>query len=96
VRTLYLEELARMATEPMSDEELSKVHNQLRASIIFAQQRPLGCALSLGRNVLYHDDPDYLNRYLSAVMEVKAPQVLALIARTLDADGLVDLRVIPR
>jgi predicted Zn-dependent peptidase len=96
VKSLYLEELALLGTDEMLEEELAKVNNQVRSSVVFAQQRPLGRALSLGRDVLYHDDPYFLETYLQAVAAVEPAHVRELSARALSAEAMVDLRVIPR
>jgi predicted Zn-dependent peptidase len=96
VRECYLDEIQQLACAPVTLRELHKVHNQIRSAVIFGQQRPLSRAISLSRNVLFHDDPAFLDRYLERVIAVEPEQIQSLAQRWLDSGGEVDLRVIPR
>lgn len=95
-KSLYFSELHRLATEPIPERELRKVSNQLRAAVVFGQQRALSRALTLGRNLLFHNDADYTQNYLDRVAAVTEEQIQALVRRMLESNHIVDLRVIPR
>jgi len=96
VRALYMEELERLAREPVEENELQKVYNQIRAAMVFGQQRALSRALTNGRNLLFHGNADFLQTYLREVEAVRPAQVQELVARVLEQGKMVDLRVIPR
>jgi len=88
----YHEELARLATEPVSDEELDKAYNQLRSARIFGQENVLNRALGLGRSALYYNDSSWEEAYLSRVRAVRAADICREAA-TMRMDNRVELRV---
>ena len=89
VEVAYLEELDRMAQDPVSEEELHKVLNQLRAGRIFGRESVLNRALALGRSMLYHNDARWEDHYLERVARVTAQDVQAVVQRDLKAPSVV-------
>jgi len=86
---VYLEELDRLCREPVHEDELDKVLNQLRTGRIFGQESVLNRALALGRSVLYHNDPYWEESYLERVARVTPADVLQVAQRDLQSERVV-------
>ena len=91
----YQAELERLVSEPVSDEELEKVCNQLRANRIFGREVFIGRATSLARSLMYHNDVQWEDRYLERIQRVSAADIQRVAARDFDPDGRVILEVYP-
>lgn len=89
IEALYRAELDRLAREPISDRELEKVLNQLRAARVFGQESVLNRALALGRSVLYHNDAHWESHYLERVGRVTSDDVMAIAQRDLQSPAVV-------
>jgi len=83
MESLYTGALRRLAEEPVSEEELEKVLNQLKSARVFGQESVLNRALALGRSVLYHNDAHWEEHYLERVARVTAEDVLQVVQRDL-------------
>lgn len=95
VQAAWLEELERVAAEPIPDAEWAKVVARLRAACVYSVEGVLARAMQLGRAALYMGDPDWDNRYLDELAKV-TPQDVQRVARTwLTPDTHASLRVHP-
>ena len=91
----YQAELERLVAEPVSDEELEKVCNQLRANRIFGREVLIGRATALARSLTYHNDVHWEDRYLERIGRVSAADIQRVAARDFDPNGRVILEVYP-
>ena len=91
----YFEELDRLAKEPPSPAELTRASNQLRAAWLFAQESPLAMAMSLGRAMVFYDDPEWDERYLASMAAITAEDVQRVVREGFSPDKRVELRVLP-
>ena len=91
---MYQLELERLVAEPVGEQELEKVCNQLRANRLFGREALLGRATSLSRSVLYHNDALWEQRYLERIARVTAADIQRVAARDFDPDGRVILEVV--
>ncbi|HJN73954.1 MAG TPA: pitrilysin family protein [Myxococcota bacterium] len=95
IRDAWLEELERVASEPLSRQEWDKVLARAKAAAVYSVEGVLGRAMQLGRSTLYLDDPQWDNRYLEELAKVEPPDVQR-VARDWLQDGWVSLEVHPR
>ena len=91
----YQAELERLVAEPVPDEELEKVWNQLRSKRIFGREVLIGRATALARSMSYHNDVRWEDRYLERIGRVTAADIQRVAARDFDPNGRVILEVHP-
>ena len=91
----YQSELERLVSEPVPQDELQKVRNQLRSNRIFGREILVSRATSLARSALYHNDAHWEERYLERIGRVTAADIQRVAARDFDPDGRVILEVMP-
>ena len=75
-------ELARLAKEPVSDEELARVKRQLLAGYVFGQEDVHALCDTIAKSVT-KADLDYAKTYLSKVLAVTAKDVQRVAAKSL-------------
>ena len=92
---LYAEALEELCRTPVSDEELEKVQNQLRAFRVFGRQSVINRANALARAVQIQNDPNFESRYLEQVCRVTAEDVMRVARRDFDPNACVVLEVQP-
>ena len=95
VAASYAQELERLVSEPVSDDELERVHNRLRAGRLFGRQSVVHRANGLARSVLYHADAQWEQRYLERIARVGPNDIRRVAARDFDPNATVILEVIP-
>jgi predicted Zn-dependent peptidase len=91
----YLEELQRLVTEPVSEDDIQKVCNQLHSARIFGQESVVNRAMSLGRSVLYHNDAHWEERYIERLLRVQPEDIQRVAARDFRTDRCTVLEVVP-
>ena len=91
----YADELERLVAEPVSHDELERVHNRLRAGRLFGRQSAVNRANGLARSVLYHADARWEERYLERVSRVGPDDIRRVAARDFDPNATVTLEVLP-
>jgi zinc protease len=93
------EELARLAKEPPSDDELTRAKNRTEAAMIFGLE-PVGGfggrAATLNTYYLLTGDPGFLAKDLARYRAVTGEQVRDAVAKYLRKDARVVLTVVPR
>ncbi len=75
VRTVVLEELARLASAGIGADELSAAQASMARDLVFSVEGNLGLALRMGRDALYYGDPQRLNGELGRIYGVTAADV---------------------
>ncbi|MFQ3610624.1 MAG: pitrilysin family protein [Fimbriimonadales bacterium] len=85
VEQVVYEEIARMAQEGISADELERVRSQLLAqrwsdNLYYGLQSPLGRALNLAYCALFEEDPGAVNRMLERLMSITPEQVQEAVA----------------
>ena len=95
IRRAWQEELTRFAEEPMGEEEFVKVSGRLRSASVYGLEGVLGRALQLGRAALFCGDPDWENRYLDAIAQVRPQDLQRVARRWLDEQTQVSMEVRP-
>ena len=96
VRDLYLDELARLATEPVPPDHLERVCNQILVGRLLGQESALSRALALGRSTLYVGDVSWEDQYQDRIAAVRPDDILRVAARDLGAHAHVALQALPR
>lgn len=91
---LILEELKKLADEPVSDKELRRVKQGMLASTIYSREGVHGLADSLARGVTTND-LDYLKGYLKKVQAVTAKDIQATAKKYLDPEKRVVIWSLP-
>jgi zinc protease len=93
------EELARLAKEPPTDDELTRAKNRTEAAMIFGLE-PVGGfggrAATLNTYYLLTGDPGFLAKDLARYRAVTGEQVRDAVAKYLRKDARVVLTVMPR
>jgi zinc protease len=92
---VFFDELVRLHREPVSEDELHKVLNQLKVARVFGRESVLNQALALGRSVLYHGDPHWEDTYLERVARVTPEDIVRVAQRDFDPNIQVVLEVEP-
>lgn len=95
VENLVLAELKRLRDEPVSDAELKRVKQSIRASTIFQRESIHSLADSIARAVTT-TDLDYLKNFLPRIQAITAADVQKAANRYLDADTRVTVWSVPR
>ena len=92
--TIVDQELARLETDPPTDEEIQRALNNREASFIQGVQTVLGRAEQLNRYEIYTDDPGYLDDDYERYERVTRESVLEAIDRYLGSDRVI-LSIVP-
>jgi len=92
---LYADELERLTRECVSEDELDKVRNQLRAFRVFGRQSVINRANALGRALQIQNDPHFESRYLEQVSRVSPEDLIRVARRDFDPNACVVLEVHP-
>jgi zinc protease len=88
------EEIAKLATKPIPEEELKRVRRRMLAAFLFAKEDPHDVADLIAKGAMY-DDPNYPKNYLANVSKVTAADVQATAKRLLDPKSAVVVWSIP-
>jgi predicted Zn-dependent peptidase len=95
VEAAYLEELARIAREPVTDDELARARALVETEAVGALQRVEDRADQLSMYATLFDDPDRINRELAAYLAVSAEDIRSVCAETFPADHRTVITYLP-
>lgn len=90
-----LQQIEQIQQDGISGEELARAKRKVIAYVLQAAQTADGMAGRIARDVINHQDPDYLNRYAKAIEQVTAEQVQAAAEKYLSQDSLIVARLLP-
>ena len=79
----------------ITEEELARAKRMVIAFVLQAAQTADGMASRLARDVINHQDPDYLSRYAQAIEAVTIEQVQAAAKKYLEPDRAVVVQLQP-
>jgi predicted Zn-dependent peptidase len=85
VEKAVLEEVERLKTETVGEQELEKVRNQIDASFIKDLETNLGLAKRLGYYYIASKDPDILDKMREQMRAVTAQDVMRVAQKYLSA-----------
>jgi predicted Zn-dependent peptidase len=91
----YWEELTRLTTEPVSDDELARAKALVEADELGALERADERADRLSMYATLLDDPDLINRTLARYLAVDAEAIRAVAASTFREDNRAVLTYLP-
>ena len=95
VREAVLEQLQRLRTDLVSDEELARAKRKTMARIIGSGKSAHDLAARLARDTLGMHDPDYLAKYEQAIRDLTPRDLQAAARAILDTDELIEVRLLP-
>ncbi|HYC06283.1 MAG TPA: pitrilysin family protein [Candidatus Binatia bacterium] len=95
VEAAFLEELDRIATEPVSDDEMVRARALVETDELAALQRVEERADRLSMFATLFDDPDLINRMLDRYLAVTPEAIRSVAAATFRADNRVVLTYVP-
>ena len=90
-----LREVYRLRDELVSPAELEKAKKQKAVELVFGQQTVQQAALSLGRNMLSADDPQYEKSYVENIQKVTAEQIRDVARRYFVPQRLNQVAIFP-
>ena len=90
-----LEEVAKLATEAPTDEELARVVNGVATRIVSGLETAIGRAERLQRYYYYTGEPDYAAEELARYRALTPADVQAAAARYLDGQNRIVISVVP-
>ncbi|WP_298335051.1 pitrilysin family protein [uncultured Erythrobacter sp.] len=85
-------ELARLATEPVTESELTEAKNEIVAASLRRRETARGRAFELGEALMASGDPDFADTGLAQITKVTAEDVRKVAARYLDPARRVTIR----
>jgi len=74
-------QLRRLAEEPVTEEELQKVKNQLEADFIFDLESNMGRGMQIGRSFLFTGDPYYFQKVIEKYRAVTPEDIMRVAGR---------------
>ncbi|QDU64627.1 Peptidase M16 inactive domain protein [Planctomycetes bacterium Pan216] len=95
IQGILLEELDRLISTPVEQEELAKAKRQMAAAFVFGNQTVQDQANSLGRNYLSTGDPTFDEEYLAGIEGVTAEQVQAVAKKYISVDRMNTVMIEP-
>lgn len=90
------EQVARIASEPVSDAELSRAENQYETSFVSRLQSVQQRAAMLNLYQMAVGDPGFAEKDLDRYRKASKDSILAISRATFDPRALVVIRVVPR
>ena len=96
VERIFDEELARMTTEPVTDDELQRAHALIESSELGALGRMDEVADRLSMYATYFDRPEMINEMLGRYEAVDADAILAACRQVFDTDQRAVVTYIPK
>ena len=88
-------EFQRMMEEPVTEEELEKARNQMRASYIMGRQSVQDKAGALGHAAVIHQDTASANDELELFLNVNAEDIMRVTRQYLNPENRTVLTVVP-
>jgi predicted Zn-dependent peptidase len=95
VETAFHEELARIATEPVSDDELERARALIESDELGGLSRVEERADRLSMYATLFDDPDLINRMLPRYLAVTAADIQAVASAVFRPDNRIVLTYLP-
>jgi predicted Zn-dependent peptidase len=95
VEAAYLEELDRIAREPVTADELARAHALVETESLAALQRVEDRADQLSMYATLFDDPDRINHELAGYLAVTAEDVRAVCAAVFRAENRAVITYVP-
>jgi predicted Zn-dependent peptidase len=95
VEAAFLEELERLATEPVTADELARAHALVEADELGSLQRVEERADRLSMYATLFDDPDLINRMLPRYLAVTPEAILEVAAQVYRPDNRLVLTYLP-
>lgn len=95
LETAVLEEVARLAAEPPTEEELARVVNGVETSIVSGLETAIGRAERLQRYYYYTGEPDYAAQELARYRALTPADIQAAAAAYLDGQHRVVISIVP-
>lgn len=95
VRGQAEEEFAKIIREGISERELDRARTMLRSSRVAQMQSCLSRAMTLGRYMLFDQDPGLINSDLSRLLMVTAEEIQGLATRLFDPAKVAVLEIVP-
>ena len=95
VETAFLEELERLATEPVTDDELARAHALVEADELGSLQRVEERADRLSMYATLFDDPDLINETLPRYLAVTPAAIQAVARDVFRRDNRLVLTYLP-
>jgi predicted Zn-dependent peptidase len=95
IKAAIQREIAQLAADGPSDEEMEKLRNNLLNDTVRGRQSTMYCAQRIAEYALYDGDPQLFNTELENFLAVSPAQIKAAAARYLNTDDYALLEVIP-
>lgn len=95
VRAQVEAEFERIASEGVLEEELARARTMLRSSRAMGMQSCLSRAMTLGRYMLFDDEPELINQDLQRLMSVSAGDIQLLARRLFVPERIAVLEIVP-
>lgn len=95
IREVIKNEIRQIATEGVSPEEMSKLHNQLLNDEVRSRQSSLSRAQQIAEFTLYDGDPMLINMHLDELQKVTAEEIKNAVSKYLNTDNHALLDVVP-
>ncbi|HEX8131677.1 MAG TPA: pitrilysin family protein [Pyrinomonadaceae bacterium] len=95
IRRTINEEIARLAAEGPSDDEMEKLRNTLLNDSVRGRQTTMYRAQRLAEYTLYDGDPHLINTEVERYLAVTAAQIKDVVARYLHTDNHALIEIIP-
>ena len=94
-KAAILEQVARIRTDGVSDEELARAKRKALAAVSYSGQSAQALATRLATDLIGMKDPDYLQRYAQAIQAVTAQEVQDAAVQFLQPSRLIDIKLLP-
>ncbi len=95
VRLQVEEEFSRLASDGVGEAELDRARTMLRSSRVAQMQSCLSRAMTLGRYMLFDEDPELINCDMQRLLMVSAEEVQDLARRLFDPNQIAVLQIVP-
>lgn len=95
VRQQVEEEFSRLSRDGVGEAELERARTMLRSSRVAQMQSCLSRAMTLGRYMLFDEDPELINRDMQRLLAVSAEEIQDLARRLFDPEQIAVLQIVP-
>ncbi|MDZ7637253.1 MAG: pitrilysin family protein [Bryobacterales bacterium] len=95
VRAQVEHEFARLASDGLDDAELQRARTMIRSSRVAQMQSCLSRAMTLGRYMLFDQDPGLINRDMQRLLAVSREEIQDLAGRLFAKERVAVLQVVP-
>lgn len=96
IRQAVLDAVAKLASEPVSKEELAKAKRQKTAEYVQSLQKVDSLASMMASDLMATGDPHFSARYVDEIQKVTAEDIQRVAAKYLRPESLVSTLVAPR